>query len=126
MWIEMSQYIPNSAVRRETVATAEGKATQPGRPDAFSPWSASRCRIWVRPLRWPKPRKSRAQVTIVAATVAITIWAISAPPAGGGGAAARIAAKLMFMESPCGGLPEACSLINVTSNEVTFEWLDSQ
>src|SRR3954470_5540303 len=100
MWIEMSQYIPNTAVNSETVATAEGKATQPGRPEARAPWSARRWRIWVRPLRWPKPRKRRAEVTIVAATVAIAIWAISAPPAGGG-VAARSIAKLMSMGSPC-------------------------
>jgi hypothetical protein len=119
MWTEMSQYIPNSAVSRETVATPDGKATQPGIPEVRSLWSARRCRICTRPLRWPRPRKRRAAVTIVAAVVAITIWPISAPPAGGA-AAARRAAKSKFMWKSLGGLPEACSLINVTSNEVTF------
>ena len=45
MWIEMSQYIPKTAVSSETVATAEGKATQPGMPEMRSLWSARRWRI---------------------------------------------------------------------------------
>ena len=41
--------MPKTAVSSETVATAEGKATQPGMPVVRSLWSASRCRILTRP-----------------------------------------------------------------------------
>src|SRR5262245_20543884 len=82
MWNEMSQYMPNTAVMSETAARPDGNAAQAGRPDMRSERRPQRSSSGTRPDRWPKPSTSRAVVTTIAPAVAMTIWLISAPPAG--------------------------------------------
>jgi hypothetical protein len=83
MWIEMSQYIPNTAVISETPSIAPGSDAKPATPDTRSA-NAARRETWsMRPLRCAATIASIAPVTIIAATVAPITWPMAAPPAGG-------------------------------------------
>lgn len=87
---EMSQYIPSSAVSRDTMATGVGSAAQPGvpRPGPRAAASARRARSVTRPVRWPQPSTSSTAVRRAAPPEAMRIWSSAAPPAGLAGAPA--------------------------------------
>src|SRR4051794_19814446 len=84
---EMSQYMPNTAVRRETVARPAGSETQPGIPVRRSETSARRPSRATLPERWPNPSTSSTVVSRAAAAEAPITSRRAAPPAGGAAAA---------------------------------------
>src|SRR3954451_937488 len=78
----MSQYIPNRAVNREIAERNDGRAAQPGRPEARSASAAARAR-WSRfPSRWPSTSQPSRALAATAMAFAIRIWSRAAPPAG--------------------------------------------
>src|SRR4051812_9725454 len=66
----------------EPPATPAGSAAQPGRPVTFSAMPPAQPSSLTFPERWPRPKKRSATVSRIAARVAPTTWATSAPPAG--------------------------------------------
>jgi hypothetical protein len=89
IWIEMSQYIPKTAIRRLPPISALGSDAQPGSPVWRSVNAATLPTQAIRPLRWAMMIQSRTAVATIAPAVAPITCEISAPPAGGS-AAARI------------------------------------
>src|SRR5919202_6659995 len=83
MWIEMSQYIPNTAISRLTAMNALGNDAQPASPVLRSATAASLPTHSILPLRWAVMIQSRIAVATIAPSVAPMTWPIAAPPAGG-------------------------------------------
>src|SRR3954451_3416107 len=79
---EMSQYIPNTAISSEPVATPTGRAAQVGRPEMRADHRAKRLSRSVRPARWAMPRVKTTVVATRAAAVAPITSPAAAPPAG--------------------------------------------
>jgi hypothetical protein len=67
---------------RLTVASAAGKAAQPGKPLRREDRRAAFASALLRPLRWPWPYQSSALVSTSAASVTPITCVVSAPPAG--------------------------------------------
>ena len=82
MCSEMSQYMPATAVSSDAVATAAGRAAQPGMPLRRWANSASVPSTRTRPEQWPSPRTSSAAVRTAAEVVAMMTSSVAAPPAG--------------------------------------------
>src|SRR5690349_3443188 len=102
MWIEMSQYIPKTAIRRLPPISALGSDAQPGRPLTRSEYLASLPTHWIFPLRCAVMIQSRIPVAIIAPTVAPMTWPMAAPPAGGS-LAAIVEVSVESMRPPQSG-----------------------
>src|SRR3954452_20263227 len=80
---EMSQYMPNTAVRSELPRKAAGSEDHPATPVSRSAKLASLPTHLMRPLRCEMQIHSRIAVATAAPPVAIATWSRPEPPAGG-------------------------------------------
>src|SRR4051794_26071649 len=114
---EMSQDLPNTAIRSEPVAAPEGNADQPGMPLTRSEKAAMRPSRATRPVRWPRPSASRTAESTRAPALAPMTSPRAAPPAGSLAARGSITVRRL----PQTRLHETCSVSCV--NELTVEQL---
>src|SRR3954454_13097193 len=97
MWIEMSQYIPNTAIVSEPTSHVAGSAAQPFMPVTFSAVAARRAKTGIRPVRCPATRMSSTAVPARPIAVARIPSPMAAPPAGGWLAAIAANVTLSFL-----------------------------
>src|SRR3954454_6734411 len=116
---EMSQYIPNTAISSETVATPTGRAAQVGRPEMRPDQAATRLRRSVRPARWAMPRVKTTVVATKAAVVAPITSPAAAPPAGLEDARTARVWNIGGLSSIAGSGQESPTPLDVTHIHVT-------
>src|SRR4051794_15889109 len=97
MWIEMSQYIPNTAIVSEPTSHVAGSAAQPFMPVTFSAVAARRAKAGVRPGRRPAGRMGSPAVPASPTGGARIAAPMAAPPAGGWLAAIAANGALSFL-----------------------------